>query len=303
VTNMMNKRIYILNCATVEGKNEPDYKDYIPDPLARRRMSRIIKMGLTSAMIALKDSGLESIDGIITGTGWGCLADTERFLNSIYENDERLLNPSAFIQSTPNTIGAQIALSLGINCYNVSYVHGGISFESALTDAILMLKEGNDMNLLVGGFDEMSPTKEHILGRMGVWRVTTPGEGAHFFVLGNSFREKALAEIESVTTFNENGALNSDIDLMNILERTGISFDSSCRVLYGMTNRLFFPEQLKDYLIDYKKKCGEYPTASAYALWYGSHLFKQMRDVEKIIIVSRHLKERISVIVIKKISS
>ncbi len=123
MTNIIYEQENIYSyCATVEGKNEPDYKDYIPDPLARRRMSRIIKMGLTSAMIALKDSGLESIDGLITGTGWGCLADTERFLNSIYENDERLLNPSAFIQSTPNTIGAQIALSLGTNCYNVSYV-------------------------------------------------------------------------------------------------------------------------------------------------------------------------------------
>jgi len=90
---------------------------------------------------------------------------------------------------------------------------------------------------------------------------------------------------------------------MNILERTEISLDSSCRVLYGLTNRLSFPEQLKDYLIDYKKLCGEYPTASAYALWYGSHLFKKMGNVEKIIIVSRHLRERISVIAIKNISS
>jgi hypothetical protein len=52
-----------------------------------------------------------------------------------------------------------------------------------------MLKEGNDMNILVGGFDEMSPTKEHILGRMGVWRVTTPGEG-HIFLFLEFFQRK-----------------------------------------------------------------------------------------------------------------
>lgn len=298
----MEKRIYINSRASVEGSNEPDYKEIIPDPVARRRMSRIIKMGVSSAFIALKEWGGEAVDGLITGTGWGCLADTEKFLNSIYENDERLLNPSSFIQSTPNTIGAQIALFLGSKCYNVSYVHGGISFESALVDAMAMLQEDDGKNLLVGGFDEMSPTKEHILGRMGVWRIAKPGEGAQFFVIGNKKSSQTIAEIEFVVSFPETSDYSCTIDIQRLLDRAGVKPEGGCRILYGMENPCSFPEDMSDKIIDYKKICGEYPTASAFGMWHACGILEENPQIGKVIIVTRHLRERISIIVVNNVS-
>lgn len=52
------------------------------------------------------------VDAIITATGLGCLADTEKFMNALMDNREQMLNPTAFIQSTFNTVGAQLALLL-----------------------------------------------------------------------------------------------------------------------------------------------------------------------------------------------
>ena len=117
---------------------------------------------------------IESLDGIITGTGWGCLSDTEKFLISILENGERMLNPTSFIQSTSNTIGAQVALLVDEKNYNNTFVHGGTSFEASMLDAMLKLQDDESKNILVGGIDEMTPTKNHLLGRMGVWRNSSP---------------------------------------------------------------------------------------------------------------------------------
>ena len=90
---------------------EPDYSEWI-DPKLLRRMSRIIKMGVASAMCTLKEASIEKPDAIITGTAYGCLEDTGIFLSKMITNKEQALNPTPFIQSTHNTIGSQIALLL-----------------------------------------------------------------------------------------------------------------------------------------------------------------------------------------------
>src|SRR3989339_1323487 len=213
---MLDKKVYINSIAGISppmatkgfpDAGEPDYKEYIPYPGARRRMSRIIRMGVASALMCLKNSGVKSLDGIITGTGWGCLSDTEKFLNSIFENSERMLNPTSFIQSTSNTIGAQVALLTGEKNYNNTFVHGGSSFEAAMIDALLKLQEDSCDNILVGGLDEMTPTKNQLLGRMGVWRYSSPGEGSHFFVFSSVKEKTSVAEIISVETFSREDLL------------------------------------------------------------------------------------------------
>ena len=127
---------------------EPDYKDIIANATLRRRMSRIVKMGVACGLECMGELSPEKIEGIITATGLGCLVDTEKFLNNLLDNEERMLNPTPFIQSTFNTIGAQIALIHQIHAYNMTYVHRGLSFESALLDAMMKIEEGSE-NILV----------------------------------------------------------------------------------------------------------------------------------------------------------
>jgi len=108
---------------------EPDYKTFIDAKLIRR-MSRIIRMGVAAAMECLQEAGVKVPDAIITGTAYGCLEDTGLFLTKMVQYNEELLTPTAFIQSTHNTIGAQIGLMLQCNNYNNAFVHRGFCLES-----------------------------------------------------------------------------------------------------------------------------------------------------------------------------
>ena len=112
---------------------EPSYKDFI-NPNMLRRMGRAIKMGSAAANMALKESGLENVDGIMSGTGLGCFEDSEKFLLALLRNDEQFLTPTSFIQSTHNTVGSQIALGMKCHNYNFTYVHRGFSFECSVMD-------------------------------------------------------------------------------------------------------------------------------------------------------------------------
>lgn len=271
-------------------REEPDYKNYIPDAGLRRRMSRVIRMSVASALMALEDSGNGKIDAIVTGTGWGCLADTEKFLISILDNSERLLNPSSFIQSTSNTIGAQIALMLEDKHYNSTYVHGGSSFESALLDASLLISEGKK-RVLAGGFDELTPTKSHLLERMGMWKKYIPGEGSHFFVLEGERGEhvhgkiSALEIIPHVTDGEEILA-----SLRRFLADTGTE-TSSAEIICGDHKLLKPLSEMGFNVKDYKQHCGEYPTASACALRQALMAFRDQKGPERVIIVSKYIND------------
>ena len=93
------KAIYIEKCAATflrEGEGyrfaEPDYKQTIPNASERRRMSRIVKMG-TSVGLACTSPQTEAI---LTATGLGCLADTEKFMQQMFERNDDLRQLDVF---------------------------------------------------------------------------------------------------------------------------------------------------------------------------------------------------------------
>src|SRR5574344_1940987 len=71
---------------------EPNFKDFI-NPLQLRRMSRIIKRAIASSLTAVEQSGIAVPEAIISGTGLGCIEDTEKFLSAMIENEEKFLQP------------------------------------------------------------------------------------------------------------------------------------------------------------------------------------------------------------------
>ena len=133
---------------------EPDYSTFIDSKMIRR-MSRIVKMGVAASATCLRNAGVEMPAAILTATAYGCLEDSASFLREMIEFDEQMLSPTAFIQSTHNTVGAQIALLLKCHHYNNTIVHRAFSFENALTEAMLLLEEGISP-VLVGAIDEIT---------------------------------------------------------------------------------------------------------------------------------------------------
>ncbi|WP_297829785.1 beta-ketoacyl synthase chain length factor [uncultured Rikenella sp.] len=186
---------YIENIRT-ERDLATDLRELIPDASLRRRMSRIVRQSVATAVECVGGSPrLADIDAILTATGWGCLSDSERFLRNICETDEQMLNPTPFIQSTFNTVGAQLALLGGNRSYNTTYVHRSRSFESALLDATLLLADGDAARALVGAFDEQTETQHQIMERMGCWRRERDGEGAVFCLLTSAPTLRSRAKI------------------------------------------------------------------------------------------------------------
>ena len=262
---------------------ETNYKDYVTDAGLRRRMSRIVKMGVAAALNCLKNSSVENPDAIITATGLGCLTDTEKFLNAIVANDEQLLNPTSFIQSTFNTIGAQIALILKNHNYNFTYVHRGFSFETAMLDAMMQLADNEAQNVLVGAVDEITPISFQVMKRMGFWRNGAKmGEGAQFFMLSSIPSEKDYAVLKAISTFllpeNE---LSAETEIGLFLEKNGTTLQKIDLVLYGNCGD---PKQdvpfeiLKQGIFNgipsatFKQLCGEYQTASSFGLWCAANI-------------------------------
>lgn len=262
-------------------------------------MSHIIKMGVAAAMECLKEAGVEDPDAIITGTAYGCLADTELFLAKMVENKEELLTPTAFIQSTHNTVGAQIALMLKCHNYNNTFVHRGFSFENSLLDAVSLIKDGEASNALVGGVDEITNVSHAILNRFGLYkndsistdalyntksRGTIAGEGAAFFLLSDAQAANDYAELKELYTFykpkdkaaienHTNDFLQSHSITMNDLDLIicGKNGDPANDSIYHQLGKSIFAGKE---ILSYKHFCGEYPTSSAFALWYAANILK-----------------------------
>ena len=263
---------------------EPDYKGLIDVKLIRR-MSRIIKMGVAAAVECLQEAGVTVPDAIITGTAYGCLEDTGNFITKMVEHNEELLTPTAFIQSTHNTIGGQIGLLLQCNNYNNAYVHRGFSFESALLDGMMLLKEKEAATVLVGAIDEITNISHTIISRMGLYRNgTVAGEGAAFFLLADQPSATHYAKLDGLTTFYKptdqkeieqninsflsmQGSTIADIDLII----TGRNGDQQHDEIYNALDTAIFNGVNT---VNYKQLCGEYPTSTGFALWLAANIIK-----------------------------
>ncbi|MBZ5858856.1 beta-ketoacyl synthase chain length factor [Flavihumibacter profundi] len=262
---------------------EPDYMQLI-EPKLIRRMSRIIRMGVATAMDALEQAGVKDPSAIITGTAYGCLEDTGIFLQRMVENKEEMLTPTAFIQSTHNTVGAQVALLLKCHSYNNTYVQRGHSFETALLDTMLLLGENPAASVLVGSADETTNQSFVLLERFGLFRHQASGEGACYFVAGVSPAAGSLAKMAGLKTIfqpgdhavekavhsllSQNGMKPADIHIL----LTGRTNEPSTATYYGMVEKTIFPLTPAG---QFKSLCGEYPTASAFAFWLAAKILKQ----------------------------
>jgi len=290
-----------IGCQQRLVAQEPDYKNYVPANMLRR-MSHIIKMGVASAKISLQQAEIENVEAIITGTGLGCFEDTDKFLRAIIENNERLLTPTSFIQSTHNTVAGQIALLIKCHNYNFTYTQQGLSFESALLDAQMFLNENKNSNILVGGLDEAIQPYFDLLLKAGQIKKQEDliveiennktkgfclGEGASFFVLSDEQNKNTKAEIKGIKVFT---SINNSDDLKNklhsFLQELNLSINDVNLVLSGnsgdveddkilnATNKNLFQ---KIEIAYFKNLCGEYFTASAFALWFASVVIEKQQ--------------------------
>jgi 3-oxoacyl-[acyl-carrier-protein] synthase II len=285
---------------------DQDYAQYI-DPKYIRRMSRILKMGMTASMMALHEADVKIPDGIITGTGYGCLEDTEVFLSKMFEHREESLSPTPFIQSTHNTIGSQIALLLPCRGYNQTYTQEGLSFESSLMDALMELREHPNQTLLTGGVDEITKLSHEIQRRFGIFRKdsqsslnlfnhsskgTLHGEGAFYFALSGKKGKETYASINSMATFYNKTREELETGIYQFIQSSSLIPEDLDLVLIGKCGDADLDQVTENISKQsfgsvpvglFKHLSGEYPTASAFALWLGARMI-QTQQIPPIVV-------------------
>ena len=298
---MMNNKIYVLSAKQISIQNplsedwmtapieysepfvrsiDPSFKEYV-SPIEARRMGKILKRALATSKEAIKASQLDVVDAIITGTGFGCIENTEFFLDALCKEGEQLLKPTYFMQSTHNTISSLVAIQTKNHGYNATYAHKGISFDSALQDAWLQLRLGKIQSALVGGHDEMTPSFFTILQKGEVFgkNVALTGEAAVSVVLGTK-AEAALCQlsgfkmlykptlddlIASVSTMLQSAG-KSLSDVAAVL--TGINGDETCDQAYLEETKALFGDKS---ILRYKHLFGDSFTASGLGFYVGAH--------------------------------
>ncbi len=275
-----------------------DFKKYI-NPVQIRRMSRLLKMGLSVAIDCLEKVKDRQMDGVILGTGKGSLSDTEAFLKSIKTYQETALNPTQFIHSTYNQVNGLVSLNKKIDSYNVTYVHKAFSFEHSLLDALMLLGEGAQ-NVLCGAFEEISEEHFNIRKSWGVFKEkkinnldlfqdaapgTIAGEGSTFFVLSTKKTNENQAKVIDVKTLYDVNNLNLYNEIDEILRKNNIVKEDIDIIFHGANG---FKEQQNHYeyfkkqfqhteIIPFKQYCGEYDTAVQFAFWLSSQILEKQK--------------------------
>lgn len=199
---------------------DPDFKQFL-NPMQARRMGLILKRAIAVSLTALKDAGIECPDAIFTGTGLGCMENTENFLSAMCRDGEEMLPPTYFMMSTHNTISSAVAILLRCHGYNCTYSQKDISFVSALLDAFIQLQAGRMGNALVGSHDETTPDTYRLLRGAGYFDDTvTAAEASSAFVLSAdsgslSLSKGPLCELADVQILHSPANLESIVKEYN----------------------------------------------------------------------------------------
>lgn len=240
-----------------ENLIEPQYKDYLSGGTLRRT-PKINKMALACSLELLKETA--PLQGIIVGTGLGCLAETEKYGQTVLKAQEgQLIAPLAFINSGHNAIAGQIALQLKTDVYNMTHVQGYLSFEHALLDAMLLIEEGSQ-HILVGAVDENT----WLLDSLNELREQQKdlGEGASFCSLSSHSKSNSNVFLQACDTIPK-----AIFNLEDYLKNNQLSIEDETMFFVSNENTInSFVEDRQ--IINYLKLTGWYYGCSG----FGFHL-------------------------------
>lgn len=256
----------------------PVYRDYISGSEVRR-MGSVLKRSLVTGLQLLADTGVEHPDAIITGTSFGCMEYTEKFLDAMIENGEEMLSPTYFMQSTHNTVGSTLGIYTKTHGYNTTYSHGSTSFDLAVLDAWMQMRLGKITTALVGGHDEMIDSffqLQQKIGYVGQEGMVPCGEVAMSMLLTTSASAAHLCELAGICIGNGATPDRLGQQVAQLLHQAGLNLDDLSAVMTGINGHAAH-DVLYDALLQgplarkphlhYKHLFGENYTVSALGLY------------------------------------
>jgi 3-oxoacyl-(acyl-carrier-protein) synthase len=268
---------------------------------------------LSSAVICLRDANENNPDGIITGTGYGFLTDTAKFLTEIFDYQENQLTPTFFMQGTYNALAGLVALTLKCKGYNNTYVNKGFAFETSMHDAMMQLNGDDLKKFLVGCYDERDDAQYSIHLRCKYYKAegipslklfdtnttgTLQGEGASFFLLAAKQTDHTWCEWVDLKMIHCPDSKEYLLqELKAFLSQHSFSLDDIDVLISGASgdvnndqilNALVQSEFKNTPELRFKHLSGEYCTASSFGVWLGASVLKKQQIPE---VVKRNAAE------------
>ncbi|MBI5017252.1 MAG: beta-ketoacyl synthase chain length factor [Deltaproteobacteria bacterium] len=165
-----------------------------------RRVDHFSRLALLGAHLALADAGAgaEPRDrlAVVVATGYGPVATTFGFLDSVIDGGDACASPTHFSNSVHNAAAAHVSILLGATGPSLTVSQFELSTASALVTARQWLAEGRVDAVLFGAVDEhcgvreycwersFGPPKEEPPAPLDLDRQSAvPGEGAAFLLL------------------------------------------------------------------------------------------------------------------------
>lgn len=275
---------------------DPLFRQWL-NPLESRRLGRLLKRAIVTATEAMTpvvgaSQSPALPDAIITGTGLGCIENTELLLNQMCRDGDEALKPTNFMQSTHNTISSLIAINNKCHGYNSTYSHKAVSFDSALLDAFIQLRLGDISTALVTGNDEMTPSYFTILQRAGYvgQKGQVPATEASVAMMLTTEADGALCELQDIKMTYGTGPVSLPLSDAILIGTNGN--EANDRVYNELLRHL-----PKAPLLRYKHLFGEGYSVSALGIYAAAHIvakgeapaFMRCDDIDKPLPVSRIL--------------
>ena len=262
-------------------------------------------MGIGTGLQLLKKA--TKVEGIIIRTAIGGLEDSMKFINQIELFQEGSLTPTNFVQSTPNSVAGLLSIMSANSGYNATHVHNGLAFENAILDTKLHLSENDISSILIGTVDEISDWNFNIEYLAGCFKDdavntesllslntkgTVCGEGSSMFIIESS-PVNAICQIEDLAQFSyptESEIINN---IKTFLNKNNLKQSDIQALVLGMNGDIrtdywyknVYNELFKDQgIFTFKNLIGEYPTASAFALYLSTYIIRGYSQPDKVIL-------------------
>jgi len=243
-------------------------------PREVRRLKRLPRLALALAMGAFESSGLsQAPSSIFFGTSWGPLSETYNFLTKLYESNEQFTSPAEFVGAVHNAPAGQVAMMLKATGANVTTTGGDYSFEQALLAASLIVRDSDDI-VLVMGADEHHPVLSLLFDK-SVQISSNPSDGGGALLMRKTEKRSGL---RIRLNFFENSRNNPSV-VQSLIRHLGESDEINSKygaVFAGMpagerpkckkqVSEIISAADFNCPIIDFRKFTGEFGSATAAA--------------------------------------
>jgi 3-oxoacyl-[acyl-carrier-protein] synthase II len=157
-----------------------------------RRLSRVSRLAVAGARLALADAGLEAGAeiGLVIGTEFGDMRSTIEFADGYLASGPSGLSALLFPNTVMNTMAAATAIAVTARELTLTLNEPTIAGQLAVAQAALAVAQGRVSAALAGGVDEADPFRGDVLETLG-GSPDRRGEGSTLLVL--EAREAARA--------------------------------------------------------------------------------------------------------------